>query len=101
MKKIINGKRYDTETAKLYCRWSNRCGSFDACDEALYKTKSGAYFLAGSGGAKSKYAETYGNGTSEGHGLQVITEEEAIEWLERHDGTEVLEQYFACYIVEG
>lgn len=41
MKKIINGRKYDTETAKEIGYWSNRypCGNFNWCQETLYKKK--------------------------------------------------------------
>ena len=52
MKKIINGKMYNTETAK-YCggyEFSN-CGDFNYVCEELYQKKTGELFLYGEGGA--------------------------------------------------
>ena len=37
MKSIINGKRYDTETAQELASWDNgcNCGDFHECEETL------------------------------------------------------------------
>ena len=50
MKKVINGKLYDTSTAELVGEWNN--GRLDdrlfACSEDLYQKRTGEYFLFGS-----------------------------------------------------
>ena len=53
MKKIINGKVYDTASAKLVGEWDNgRYGrDFGRCAEELYQKRTGEFFLHGSGGA--------------------------------------------------
>lgn len=96
MKRIINGKKYDTETATMIHEWDNGhyTGDFEHCEEALYRTRKGAYFLAGSGGPMSKYAESRGNETSGGEAITPITETEAREWLEEHDGADEIEATF-------
>ncbi len=101
MKRIIDGKRYDTETAEQIAEWDNgHYGSdFRSCEEALYRTKKGQYFTAGSGGPLSKYAQSCGNGTSGGEGLILLDEQEAREWCENHNCVEALEKHFV--IVEG
>ena len=45
MKKIINGRKYDTETAKEIGYWSNGypCSDFNHCEETLYLKKTGEY----------------------------------------------------------
>jgi len=55
MKKIINGKRYDTETAQLIgsASYSNRT-DFRFWSEELYRKKTGEFFLYGEGGPASK-----------------------------------------------
>ena len=41
MRQIIDGKVYDTETAKVvYCSKEN-----DGCNKTLYKKKNGEYFI--------------------------------------------------------
>lgn len=96
MKKIINGKKYDTETASLIHEWDNGHypGDFEACEEALYRTRKGAYFLAGSGGPMSKYAVSSGNSTGGGEDITPLSETEAREWLEQHDGSDEIESTF-------
>lgn len=103
MKKVINSKIYNTATATLLHYWDNGCyrNDFGYCEEELYRTVKGAYFIAGSGGPMSRYAESHGNSTSGGDGIRIISEAEAIEWLENHEGTDALETHFASKIEEG
>jgi hypothetical protein len=67
MKKIINKKIYDTDTAECIAsdEFSNSF-DFNYCFEAVYKTKKGTFFFYGTGGPASKYAEYYGNGSTGG-----------------------------------
>lgn len=91
MKKIINGKMYNTETAKEVATWSNsyNFGDFNYCEETLYKKKTGEYFLYGMGGALSKYARSCGsNGSSGGSEFVPLSENEAKEWMERYADAE-------------
>ena len=44
MRKIVNGKLYDTEIAKLITGWNKGEGYF-YISECLYRTKKGAFFL--------------------------------------------------------
>ena len=47
MRRIVDGKRYDTETAqKIGHESRGNCGDFRAWSETLYKTKKGAFFIA-------------------------------------------------------
>jgi len=97
MKKIIDGKRFDTETADLVQEWDNGCygRDFCRCEESLYKTKKGVYFLAGSGGPLSKYAIHYENNEKSGSSdIEPISEDEALKWLEDHDGVDAIEEHF-------
>ena len=103
MKKFINDKKYDTDTAKLIHEWDNGhyTNDFNYCSEDLYRTKKGAYFLDGNGGAMSGYAESCGNSTGSGSDITPLTEKEAMEWLEEHDGADAIEEYFADKIEEA
>lgn len=91
MKKIINGAKYDTKTAKQLGYWSyGYANDFSYIQEALYRTKSGKYFLHGYGGPMTKYKE-YSSDNSWGWGEQIIpmSRAEAQEWAEeRLDGEE-------------
>jgi len=104
VKKVIDGKIYNTESAELLHEWDNGIygNDFRSCEEALYRTKKGAYFIAGEGGAMSRYARSCGsNSTCGGSGLRVLTEAEAMLWLEEHGGSDVLEEKFADKIEEA
>ena len=85
MKKVINGKMYSTETAECVGKWDNGCwGGFDPCAEALYRKRTGEFFLHGDGGAKSKYAKRYDNFWYGGQQIIPLSEREAREWAEKH-----------------
>ena len=103
MKRIIAGKRYDTETSTEIAEWSNGHfrSDFHYCAEALYKTRRGAWFIAGEGGPLSKYSERVGSMCSGGEGLTPLTPDEARQWLERHDFVDELEECFGEQIEEA
>lgn len=86
MKKVINGKMYNTETAEKIDGWSNGYygNDFRNCTERLYRKRTGEFFLHGWGGPMSKYAESLGNMTSGGEKITPFTEDEAKEWMEEH-----------------
>ena len=84
MKKIINGKRYDTETAE-FCgsREYGYPGDFDHVSEELYQKRTGEFFLYGEGGPNLKYREEISmNSWSGGEKIIPLTDDEAKEWAE-------------------
>lgn len=92
MKKIINGKVYDTSTAEKSATASSG-GSyrdFTYWREALYRKKTGEYFLYGEGGPMSRYAKSCGqNEWSGGEEIIPLSYEAAQKWAEKHlDGDE-------------
>lgn len=87
MKKIIEGKKYDTSTAEKVAGWWNHrsASDFDYCSEDLYRKRNGEFFLCGEGGARSKYAVSCGqNSWGGGEDITPLTEDEAREWVEAH-----------------
>lgn len=94
MKKVINGSLYNTETARRLGGWSNTNNyrDFNYCEETLYRTKSGKFFIHGEGGAMSKYAQTISsNEWSGGEEIIPCTYDEAREWAEVHlDGDDYI-----------
>lgn len=92
MKKIINGKRYDTDTAKYLASWSNMdsVSDFHYYCETLFQKRTGEFFLHGEGNGLTKYAEACGtNSWSSGQRLMPMTVDEAKAWAEEHlDGDE-------------
>jgi hypothetical protein len=86
MKKVINGKRYNTESAQ-FCgdREYGYPRDFDHVYEALYQKRTGEFFLYGSGGPRSKYAEEISmNSWSGGESIIPLTDDEAKEWAEKY-----------------
>lgn len=83
MKKIINGKVYDTQKAERVGQWNNGLTSFDWCEEALYRKRTGEFFLFGQGGARSRYAKSCGdNEWSGGDKIIPLSYESAQKWAE-------------------
>lgn len=103
MYKIIDCKRYDTETANQIASVGNGYGSSDFKYqlETLYCTDSGAWFLYGEGGALSDYGEWHGNTGTDGEGIRVMTAEEAYTWLELHQQLEPIERHFSDRITDA
>ena len=86
MKKVINGKLYNTQTAKALASRDNHCqpGSFDYVEEILYRKKTGEFFLRGSGGARTIYAEPCEGGSRGSSRILPLTVAEAREWAEAY-----------------
>ena len=85
MKRVIGGKIFNTETAEEICELPCHYyrSDFQWHETVLYRTKRGAYFLAGSGGPASRWARPEGsNGHSSGRGLETITKDEARMYAE-------------------
>jgi len=103
MKRVIDGKHYDTEKAeRIGVDGYSDGGDFHYWKEELYRTKKGNYFLYGEGGPLSDYAVDVGNGSTSGsRKLIPMSEEETLEWLERAEETVALEKYFPDYFEEA
>jgi len=62
MIKIINGAKYNTESAKkIGSKEIGESGNSTWTKETLYRTNSGKYFLHGEGGEETKYRAHIGN----------------------------------------
>lgn len=96
MKKIINGRKYDTATARLMASdFYSHPGDFSHWREELYRKKTGEYFLYGEGGPMTPYAERVGmNGFRGGERIFPMTEAEAREWAEAHVDADEYETIF-------
>ncbi|MDT2830275.1 hypothetical protein P7H62_03705 [Vagococcus carniphilus] len=96
MEKIINGKKYSTETGESLATYEyGNATNWEYVYEELYKTKKGTYFLYYKGGAMSKYSESVGNGGSSGSaGIELLTEEEAKEFMVSYASVDEYEQEF-------
>lgn len=85
MRKIINGKTYNTETAKEIVYAGECTGSFGDWTEKLFLKKTGEYFLYCWGGPMSAYARRYGNMRTDGERIKPMTEDGVKEWLLKND----------------
>lgn len=96
MKKIIGGKRYNTETAKYIGSGSPdySVNDFKYFEENLYQKKTGEFFLHGKGGPMTKYAiQAYGSmmGSEK---IIPISLEEARSWGEKYLSPDEYEEVF-------
>ena len=95
MRKIINGRRYDTATAKLVGEYeTGYIGDFDWVAEKLYLKATGEFFLAGKGGARTRWSTRTIDGYASGDGILPLTLEEAREWAEEHLSVKEVENLF-------
>ncbi|MDX9897029.1 MAG: hypothetical protein RBS34_16380 [Desulfofustis sp.] len=97
MRRIIEGKRYDTDKAIAIGSASHsHPGDFNWWEATLYKTpRSGAFFLAGKGGPMSRYSRTIGqNEWSGGERIDPLTRKEALEWAEQYLDADEIEEHF-------
>ena len=104
MNKVIRGKRYNTETAKLVGTWeANEPESSDFWEkEELYQKRSGEFFLIGQGGAQTQYARfSMGGESKPGIELRPIEAEEASDWAEEHLTADEYEALFGPVAEDG
>jgi len=104
MRKVIEGKLYNTETAEMVATDSySHYGDRGYWSQEIYRTKRGNWFLCGEGGAMSKYAQAIGqNEVGGGSAIIPLTEGEALAWLEDHtEDSEAYEEYFTGIVVEA
>ena len=98
MRKVIDGKVYDTETAKQIAGgYYSNYGEFQYWCEELYRTNQGNWFVYGEGGEKFSYARTVEqNRTSGGNDITPLTRGKALAWLEVHNSdSDAIEEYFS------
>ena len=97
MKKIINGKKYDTDTAKELGYYTNGEYTNDLyyyC-ETLYRKKTGEFFLHGDGNSGTKYATALGNNSwAGGEEIIPLTYEAAQKWAEDCLSADAYEEIF-------
>jgi hypothetical protein len=96
MKRIIAGRTYDTETARLITEYSHGYpGDTSYYRERLYSTPRNAFYLTCHGGVRSHYAYGYRDGQLRaGDDIIPLTDEEVLRWLEDHERTQEIEDLF-------
>lgn len=92
MKKLIDGKIYNTDTAYYVCDLPSCTydrSNFKWHETGLYRTTKGRFFLAGEGGPMSMWAESVEhNAWRSGKGLQALSDEQARGHMEAARCTE-------------
>ena len=103
MKKIIAGKKYDTETATfLGDRSHSNPYDFGYVYEALYIKRTGEYFMYGKGGAMTKYRTWVDNNSwMGGETITPITEQDARAWVEEYLDADDYERIFGKVYEDG
>lgn len=95
MKRIIDGKRYDTETAEEvgFSKHGSR-RDFEYYEETLYCKRTGEYFVHGYGHGASRYAKQVCGDWCPGEDIVPMTYEQAREWAEKNLDAEDYEREF-------
>jgi hypothetical protein len=98
MRRVIDGKVFDTKTATAVAEWESPhgVGDFERCEETLYKTSKGNFFIAGSGGPMTRWSEpARGGGLGAGRGIEPVSPATALAWCEMKDvDADVIEAHF-------
>ncbi|MGO7087488.1 hypothetical protein AB9E14_07630 [Rhizobium leguminosarum] len=94
--RIVDGLRYDTGTAEEICSIESEAGKGDFHYEvtSLYRTPRGRFFLAGHGGAMTRWAQPVQGGRSGGEGLQPVSTAEARDFVEQHADDDTVTRFF-------
>lgn len=97
IRRVIRGKAYDTDTAEFVAVIANHGTpflDFEAEITGLYVTKKHQWFIAGTGGAASRWRKRAGDGKGwlPAEGLELVSSEDAQALLEQVDGP--VEDYF-------
>lgn len=83
MKRIIDGKMYDTEEAAFIGEWHFGNGRNYTC-EKLYQQKDGDFFIAGYGGPDSEYGKRIGWTCIDGVKISPISHDKARNFTQYH-----------------
>ncbi len=83
MKKIIDGKVYNTETAERIANEGKSLHNFYSTSEALYRTKNGAWFIHGKSSAGGAYSRWSGNSCGFGEDIIALERKEVLCWAEK------------------
>ena len=103
MRRIKDGKIYDTDTATRICCTGNglSASDFGFEDSDLYVTRRGGYFVSGRGGAMSRFAFSSGDGYVGSSDVIVLSAGEALAEAERHADADTVEKYFPDMLEEA
>lgn len=96
MRRIIDGRVYDTETASLVGSWYGDGDGIEACGEDMYRKRTGEYFLRGWGGPATRYAVQRGSGWASGEAIIAMGFDDARRWCEERLPAEAYEAEFGA-----
>ena len=99
MRKVIDGRTYNTSTSEILGTWENIQDQSDLsyCAETLYRNSKGSLFIHGQGGPKSRYAKEVGAAsTIAGEQIIPLTLEAAKKWAEEYLTVEEYEEAFSA-----
>ena len=101
MRKIIDGRRYDTDTAEEIATAKHGYkNEFSYYEETLYCKRTGEYFLYGYGHGESKYAERGFDGWGPGEDIIPMDYEQARQWAEKNLEVDDYEREFGPTLEE-
>ena len=96
MKKLVRGRRYDTETTKQLGRaFEGNENDSDYWSETLYVKSTGEFFLYCEGGSESRYAQRDKDGLyTASKDITPLSYGEAEEWASEHLDHRTYDEYF-------
>jgi hypothetical protein len=108
MIRVINGLRYNTETATRVFFHTNGAyaNDFSYRSKSLFLTPKGAWFIRHWGGPMTDMATRVGNnGRGWGEEIEAVCEDDAYGFLEAHsddsEAMEAIEKYFPDRVVDA
>lgn len=98
MKKLIKGRRYDTDIAMEIGSYNyGNYGDLGHWSETLYRKRTGEFFIYGEGGPMSKYAKSLGqNEWSGSEDIIPVSTEAAQRWAEEYLDGDTVEKVFGA-----
>lgn len=98
MKKILNGKKCDTDTAIKLGSYMKDISEPNGYAETLYRTKSGAFFIHGTGNKMSPYASLSDSGELIcGEQIRLVSADYAQKWAKANLGSDEYNNIFTTY----
>jgi hypothetical protein len=104
MRKKIKGRVYYTGTAQHLGTWYTQGIDWNDdyyCEERLFRTKSGAYFVHGSGGAATRYAQQKNGKWYPGEDITALTYNAAKQWARQKLSPDEYEQAFGLQGIDN
>ncbi|MBD3849404.1 hypothetical protein IED13_27205 [Bosea sp. SSUT16] len=97
MARVVAGLLYNTETAELIADVARTGGDWNYERTQLFRTKNSRFYLAGEGGAATRWAQriTGDRGYVEGDGVIPLTDAEARLYVERF-ANHRFDEFFEC-----